>query len=156
MNKLLLTSLLLLSFNSYSACLDSAYSTMEMRKCYVDEFKAEEQKLSDTLQQAYKTSPSITKEIKQSQLTWLGYRKSHCNASLILTLYCLGSTPSVSIPKIRLKESMALLPSLSLEMARNSLVGRWRYRSKAWRIAWRRLASYSRGRYPLRRTRSTS
>jgi len=96
MNKLLLTSLLLLSFNSYSACLDSAYSTMEMRKCYVDEFKAEEQKLSDTLQQAYKTSPSITKEIKQSQLTWLGYRKSHCNA--VYASYDFGSMRFIEEP----------------------------------------------------------
>ena len=72
--------LLLLSFNAYGACLDDAYTTLDMSECYIAELKVEEQKLDGVLNKAYKESDWIIKEIKQSQKDWLKYRESHCSA----------------------------------------------------------------------------
>jgi len=111
MHKLLLI-LLLLSSNSYSACLDTAYSTFEINHCLIVELKAEKQKLNDTLQQAYKTSPNIKKEIKQSQLAWLAYKQSHCGA--VHDLNAGGSLWRIVVPacvlrltKLRINELYA-------------------------------------------------
>jgi len=80
-----------------------------MRECYVNELKVEEQKLNNMLKQAYKVSPNIAKEIKQSQLTWLAYRKSHCSA--VYASYDFGTmrlieTPAcmVRLTKLRINE----------------------------------------------------
>ena len=101
--------LLLISFNAYSACLDGALTTVDMRNCYIVELKVEEQKLNDTLNQAYKESSWIAKEIKQSQEAWVQYRNSHCDA--IYSYYERGTMRFIAHPacmveitKVRQKE----------------------------------------------------
>lgn len=55
-------------------------STMEMRACFMSELKVEEQKLSNALEKALKSSDWISKEINQSQDAWIKYRDAHCGA----------------------------------------------------------------------------
>ena len=88
--------LLLVSFNAYSACLDDAYTTTDMRECYIAELKIEEKKLDVILNKAYKESSWIADEIKQSQSDWLKYRESHCNA--IYSYYERGTMRFIAHP----------------------------------------------------------
>ena len=62
-------------------------STIEMRACFVDELKVEEEKLAKALSTALKSSDWIAKEINQSQDAWIRYRDTHCNA-----VYSLGGS----------------------------------------------------------------
>ena len=87
---------LLLSFNAYSACLDDAYTTVDMMDCYTEELKVEGQKLEDTLTKAYKDSDWIANEIRLSQEAWMKYREAHCNA--IYTSYGRGTMRLIAYP----------------------------------------------------------
>ena len=77
--KLILLSILF-SSNIHSACLDNAYTTLNISDCYMKELAVAEYELRNTLNDAYKESNWIADEIKQSQSDWLKYRESHCSA----------------------------------------------------------------------------
>ena len=93
---LIILSIILLSFNAYSDCLDNAITTTAMVACYETQLEIEEQKLDDMLNKAYKKSDWITYEIEQSQKYWLQYRDAQCSA--IYSFYERGTMRFIAHP----------------------------------------------------------
>jgi len=87
-SRLLLLTLIVFSLGvkAGTSCREDG-STMEMRACIVDELKVEEEKLSEALNTALKSSDWIAKEINRSQEDWIKYRDTQCNA-----VYSLGGS----------------------------------------------------------------
>lgn len=55
-------------------------STMEMRACFIDELKIEEDRLAKALDAALDSSDWVAREINRSQNAWIVYRDAHCDA----------------------------------------------------------------------------
>jgi uncharacterized protein YecT (DUF1311 family) len=89
-------TLFFISLSAHSACLDNAYTTLDISECHIEEYKVEGQKLESTLLQAYSKSDWITNEIKLSQEVWMKYRDAHCGA--IYTSYGRGTMRLIAHP----------------------------------------------------------
>lgn len=94
--KTLLLTLLLLSFNTHSACSGQDKTTIGISECYMEEYKVEGKQLEKTLTQSYNTSGEISNEIRLSQKAWMKYRDTHCKA--IYASYGRGTMRSIAYP----------------------------------------------------------
>jgi len=81
MKKIILTLITIFSMNTNAEikCREDG-STMEMRACFIDELKMEEDKLAKALDAALKSSDWVAREIEKSQNAWVVYRDAHCDA----------------------------------------------------------------------------
>jgi uncharacterized protein YecT (DUF1311 family) len=80
----------------YSACLESAKTTLSITDCHIVELKSVERTLNDTLNNAYRESSWIENEIRQSQEAWVQYRDTHCSA--IYSYYENGTMRLIAHP----------------------------------------------------------
>lgn len=94
-------ALFFISLSAHSACLDDAYTTLDISECYSKEFEIEGQKLEKILLQAYSSSDEIVNEIKLSQEAWMKYRDAHCKA--IYTSYGKGTMRLIAYPSCMLE-----------------------------------------------------
>lgn len=80
----------------YSACLESAKTTLSISDCHIVELKSVERTLNDTLNNAYRESSWIANEISQSHEAWVQYRDTHCSA--IYSYYENGTMRLIAHP----------------------------------------------------------
>ncbi|MCB0336212.1 MAG: DUF1311 domain-containing protein [Bdellovibrionales bacterium] len=79
---LLLLSVFLFSLNAEEIDCSKAISTPEINACAAKELAAKEKVLEDYLEKAYelkKPEQKVVQSLKESQTTWLRYRKSYCS-----------------------------------------------------------------------------
>jgi len=89
-------TLFFISISAYSACLDDAYTTLDISECHIEEYKVEGQKLERTLLQAYSSSDNVVNKIRLSQEVWMKYRDAHCKA--VYTSYGSGTMRLIAHP----------------------------------------------------------